>query len=244
MYFSIFSLNIVQELVTGLNTYFNFTLASLLLYNFEREQYGSFFPVKKLSESTALPSKTNLTFSPPISPLSTKLISPRSYGNRDSKETSPSNSRASSVSEYTCHYKRVFPNTGYIERKSTRDRKTSTSESINNQTARRKTRSSNDEPHLLSPLETKVLDIPAISDSVSAASISARKSIRETRSSRSNVPVKDTQVSEEMSWKETVHSEEGSVKETKVKEDGSVKEERREYVENTHSDGGVDDSKK
>ena len=37
-------MQIVQEMLEGLHTYFNFTLTSLLLYNFERDQYNHLFP--------------------------------------------------------------------------------------------------------------------------------------------------------------------------------------------------------
>ncbi|XP_065668732.1 MSL complex subunit 3 isoform X2 [Hydra vulgaris] len=38
------SLKIIGEVMEGLNTYFNFFLSTLLLYNFEREQYLTYFP--------------------------------------------------------------------------------------------------------------------------------------------------------------------------------------------------------
>ena len=37
------SLKIVYEVLQGLNTYFNYYLFTILLYNFERDQYNGFF---------------------------------------------------------------------------------------------------------------------------------------------------------------------------------------------------------
>eukprot|EP00794_Sanderia_malayensis_P008444 gene8444-9346_t len=42
---STINLHIVNEVVCGLQTYLNFTISTLLLYNFERDQFNSFFPL-------------------------------------------------------------------------------------------------------------------------------------------------------------------------------------------------------
>lgn len=83
------SLKILYEMIHGLNTYFNYFLFSTLLYNFEREQYHTFFP-EELKRST-----DGLSPMPPITP---KLVSPNSIGFYDS---SRSNSRTSSFCEDT-----------------------------------------------------------------------------------------------------------------------------------------------
>eukprot|EP00795_Rhopilema_esculentum_P000420 gene420-10090_t len=51
------NIEIVREMVQGLQTYLNFTLSALLLYNFEREQYSHIFPDKQF---TAIPSPLKL----------------------------------------------------------------------------------------------------------------------------------------------------------------------------------------
>ena len=93
-----FSLRIVEELIEGLNTYFNFFLHTLLLYNFEREQYQSFFPLQKVP-----PHLLSLHVStPPVTPiLSPKaaLLAAMEKSHVESKESSRSNSRSSSFSE-------------------------------------------------------------------------------------------------------------------------------------------------
>lgn len=50
--FQLYSKNIAKEVVDGIRIYFDFTLPTLLLYNFEREQYRS---VMGLSSETPLP---------------------------------------------------------------------------------------------------------------------------------------------------------------------------------------------
>ena len=82
------NLNIVHEVVEGLNTYFNYYLFTLLLYNFERDQYNSFFSEQLRdgpSDTLDLPGSENLSKFPPTPNLS--------------ESESRSNSRTSSICE-------------------------------------------------------------------------------------------------------------------------------------------------
>lgn len=54
-------MDVMREVVQGLQTYLNFTLSTLLLYNFEREQYNALFPQNSFANTvlkTASPSKS------------------------------------------------------------------------------------------------------------------------------------------------------------------------------------------
>lgn len=91
--FNAYSLTIVKELIDGLNTYINFFMNTLLLYNFEREQYHSFFPQQKVP-----PDLLSLHVStPPVTPLISPKISTLTC--TESKDSSRSSSRSSSFSE-------------------------------------------------------------------------------------------------------------------------------------------------
>ena len=68
-------MDVMREVVQGLQTYLNFTLSTLLLYNFEREQYKALFPENSITNtvskgtpskprrSAATRSEQNLSFS-------------------------------------------------------------------------------------------------------------------------------------------------------------------------------------
>lgn len=62
------NINLVREVIYGLNTYFNFYVFSLLLYNFERDQYHKFFPPGKENQPENL-----IATSPLLSPSKNKI---------------------------------------------------------------------------------------------------------------------------------------------------------------------------
>ncbi|XP_057314881.1 male-specific lethal 3 homolog isoform X2 [Hydractinia symbiolongicarpus] len=91
------NINVLQETLSGLNTYFNFFLCKLLLYNFERDQYFVFFPPEKPAQISPTGSMSLSIFSPTITPQILKTVSPLSCF--DYKDSSPKASHASFVSE-------------------------------------------------------------------------------------------------------------------------------------------------
>ena len=184
-----FSLTIIEELIDGLTVYFNFYLSTLLLYNFEREQYHKFFPIQKPPlHLIALHSAT-----PPVTPLfSPKLSSIVALDKsmNESKESSRSNSRSSSFSEDA-------PLSSVVDKSlRTRGRSSScrrSSASFDNKDwvcggKRIRTDSNSSSINPLSPESPMETNLPSSSETPSK---------RETRSSRNNSVSRVTEIKQE-----------------------------------------------
>lgn len=179
------SLTIVEELIDGLTTYFNFYLNTLLLYNFEREQYLKFFPLQKppphlIALHTATPPVTPL-----LSPKLSSIVAMEKA--TTSKESSRSNSRSSSFSEdapLSLVGEKVVPRP--------RGRPSRRKSNIEQDSAKRKRTDSGSSKTPLSPMSPVDPPTPLRENS------SERPTKRETRSLRQNSLSRSQEVKEEM----------------------------------------------
>ena len=186
-----FSLTIIEELIDGLTVYFNFYLSTLLLYNFEREQYHKFFPVQKPPQHLiALHCAT-----PPVTPLfspklSTVVALDKSLN--ESKESSRSNSRSSSFSEDAPLSSVVEKSLRARGRSSSRRRSSASFDIKDGPSGGKRTRTDSSSSSInplspTSPVETNPL----------APNSSETPSKRETRSSRNSSVSRVTEIKQE-----------------------------------------------
>jgi len=88
-------LNLVSEVIFGLNTYFNFYIFSMLLYNFERDQYHKFFPPgkenqpAKLTSPVTTPVKNKISLNPAKLTNSQRSLKPSSNSIFEDSKASP-----------------------------------------------------------------------------------------------------------------------------------------------------------